>query len=38
MTACRFCNEACNRAAFDVEGKAPGEIVRLKKEAISRVG
>lgn len=34
VTACRFCNEAHNRTAFLVEGKAPEEIVALKREAI----
>lgn len=35
VTACRICNEFRNRTAFDVEGKTPGQIVAMKKRAIS---
>lgn len=37
VTACRFCNEACNRTRFDIEGKTPAQLVTQKKEAIDRV-
>ena len=37
VTACRFCNEACNRTRFDVEGKKPEEIIAVKKGAIMKV-
>jgi hypothetical protein len=35
VTACQFCNFACNRQSF--EGESPEEIVAAKKEAIERV-
>ena len=31
VCACRFCNEACNRTDWDVEGKTPEQIVEQKK-------
>lgn len=34
VTACRICNEFCNRTVFDVEDKTPQEIVDLKRTAI----
>ena len=34
VTACRICNEFCNRTLFDVEHKTPEEIVDLKRTAI----
>ena len=37
VTACRFCNEACNRTAFDVAGRSPSEIVAMKLVAIKQV-
>ncbi len=37
VTACRFCNEACNRTRFDVLGEKPEEIIAIKKKAIMRV-
>ena len=37
VTACRFCNECCNRTVFDVQGKSPAEIVTMKRIAIQRV-
>lgn len=37
VTACRFCNGACNRTIFNVENKKPEEIVALKKVAIELV-
>lgn len=37
VTACRFCNEACNKTIFPVEGKTPEEIVEIKKIAITKV-
>ena len=37
VTACRFCNESCNRTIFPVEGKTPQEIIKMKRIAIARV-
>ncbi|TET07211.1 MAG: hypothetical protein E3J83_05240 [Candidatus Atribacteria bacterium] len=37
VTACRFCNGACNRTKFDVENKKPEEIIAIKKVAIEKV-
>lgn len=37
VTACRFCNEACNRTQFSVDGKTPEEIIEIKKKAIAGV-
>jgi hypothetical protein len=35
VTACQFCNYACNRTPF--EGETPAELVAAKKKAIERV-
>jgi len=37
VTACRFCNGACNRTEFDTKNKKPEEIIALKKIAIEKV-
>ena len=34
VTACRFCNELCNRIVFDVEGKTPVELMEQKKPIV----
>ena len=30
VAACRFCNGACNRTFWEVEGKSPNELVQQK--------
>jgi hypothetical protein len=37
VSACRFCNESCNRTSFPVEGKTPQEIIEMKRKAITEV-
>jgi len=37
VCACRFCNECCNRTKFQVDGRAPEEIVEAKRAAINKV-
>ena len=37
VTACRFCNEPCNRTMFPVQGKTPQEIIEMKRIAMARV-
>lgn len=36
VTACRICNEFCNRTIFDVEGKSPEEIVDMKHKEVNK--
>jgi len=37
VAACRFCNEACNRTFWDVEGKTPDELVAQKRPFVLAV-
>ena len=36
VTACRFCNGACNKIKYDTENKKPEEIIALKRTAIKK--
>lgn len=37
VTACRFCNGACNRTVFNTTNKKPEEIIALKKSSIKKI-
>ena len=34
VAACRFCNGACNRTKFPVEGKTPQQLVEMRRQKI----
>ncbi len=37
VAACRFCNEACNRRIWPVDGKTPEELVEQKRPFVLAV-